>query len=203
MANQETILSDAVWTEAAGVLGVCGADTAVREAIGTLISRIIEDTGRPPRSRPRQVRNELADLRRDARRLIGRLARIVGTAQPGGNLDGAVAFRLCVASPTRLTPQRLGWLALDLEVLADAAERAGLAIPPDPGGPQAEIELHLLLEKLKGLFEAVTGRWASVTWNAYDERYGGAFFASSRRSSALSPRPIISRAGAIRLSARC
>jgi hypothetical protein len=170
------ILSNTVLRKAARKLGFgsCGRELgyAIREICRSYLTNPQDSVSPVPR---RQITGHLADIARTAKKLNGLLARC-NDGDENDPLGQEVEDALFLASATRLDRKKLSYLIEQHEELEQVAQKALLEVPGGKGGRAADIEFHALVAKLKGVFEAVTGKSAGVTWNEYRRRYSGKFF---------------------------
>ncbi len=67
-------------------------------------------------------------------------------------------------------------LVQHLHELVEQANETLDVMPPDKGGRPPDVEFEMLIRTLAIFYKDETGKKPSVTWDAYGERYSGAFF---------------------------
>jgi hypothetical protein len=160
---------------AAQALGLktCGPD--LRVALREACRKYLQNPETGPRARPRQIVQNLSAVADTARKL-GQLLAPSRPSEQQKVLCDEIHSSLFVESRTQLDEQTIGQLVMELCDLAEFATRAAARVAPDKGGREPNVEFHVLLARLKGIYEHVTGKHAGITWNPIEGRFEGGFF---------------------------
>jgi len=170
-------LPDSVLNEAARALGLASCDLDLGDAIREACqSYLVTATNPLTTVRRQQITKQLSNIVVTAQTLKGLLARPAADDE-SDTLGNELSYHLYVASDGRLDHRKFSYWIDELTELEHSAQRAIPLVPGEKGGRTPDIEFHVLVAKLKGLFKRAIGKAPGVTWNEYEGLYTGKFFA--------------------------
>jgi hypothetical protein len=166
------VLSDAVLASAAKSLDLRQCDLELRKAIRAACVRYLIGSTSTPRQTRRYTLSRLAAIEgtaRSLRQLLEESLLCDDPDSPGSDL----AFMLAISSHERYDAAMITRVAVELGNLSLTAACARRMCGVDKGGKEPDIELHVMLARLKALFESITDKPAKVTRDPYSDRYDG------------------------------
>jgi hypothetical protein len=155
-----------VWRDIEAKLGLTAPNPALRQQVAQCVSDL-QVSSPDPDPRPAEVRKWLVRVQRNARRLLSDLD------FPGTLNNAQWRKYLIVTSQLRLAEQRL---VAELNGLIKFAERRLADTPRDKGGRQPNPFSWSAIYQLATIFHSVTGRVPTITFDAGQAPYKGAFF---------------------------
>ena len=176
-ASIDQILSDAVLEEAVKPLGRKQCDRELRGAIYAACDRYLSGATSSARKRRAYTLKHSAAIKDTAQRLSRLLEAGLPSDAPDEGPGDELSLMLFVLSSEHYDSVKLSKLVVELDVLSQVAAGVRRMYRRDRGGPEADFEFHVMLAKLKGLFELSTGKKAKVTWDEHRPRFAGRFLA--------------------------